>query len=903
MESNPMATRQPIGIRRLPLALAVAIGFAGCAPTPPPASIPAADPGARTAAGVPTPVQVIGFDPGEDYKLADDAQLRAFYEALAAASDRVRLVEIGRSTQDRPMLLLFISTPENLAQLERWRSISERLGRAEGLTDEDARRLAREGKAIVWIDAGLHSPEVAHAQHAPHLAYQMATDESDESRRIREDVILLLMPMMNPDGHEIVVDWYRRNLGTPYETTLPPYLYHEFVGHDNNRDWFMFRQQETRVVGNVLYHEWFPQIVFNHHQQAPFPARIFIPPFADPVNPHIDPRVVRGVNLVGAHMAKRFEMEGMPGVVARMSFTMWWNGGMRTAPYFHNMIGILSEVGHMSATPQDHDLADFPETFGSASLRIPTLEPSIFYPNPWRGGRASIGQAVQYHLVASLGTLDVAQKNKEDFLYNFYLMGRDAIRAGESGGPFAYVISLEDQHDPGEAVELLNTLRHGGIEVRRATAPFQAGGRSFVEGSYVLYAAQAFRAHLLDMMEPQNHPHREIYPGGPPERPYGGLAGYTLPIQMGIEAVRIDAPFQARTEPVARVPVPRTSISGDGDVLLLSPVENRSFTALHRALAAGARVGRATEAFEVDGRRFAPGTLVVEGSASSTSTMADTAHELGLSVHRTARAPSVSIRPVGPARIGLYRSWIPNADEGWTRWLLGYYGIPYESLSDQDVRTGDLSRFDVILFASQAAQSILRGHRDGTMPAEYTGGVGEEGVSALQRFVRGGGRLVALDNATDFLLEHFDIPVRNTLEGLSPEEFFVPGSLVRLQVDADHPVAFGMQRDAAAFFQGGRAFEVTGGGPQVVVNYGSRDLLLSGWEIGAAEHLTGRAAVVRAPVGQGDRVLIGFRSQFRAQPAGTFKLLFNALQLSAPLARLRAQTSADAMQEDAAGAL
>jgi hypothetical protein len=853
------------------LSLAVAVSFSACGP-----AVSGHEAPQPRLAAVPAPSEVIGFEPGEDYKLADWDQLLSYYERLAASSDRVELVEIGRSTRGKPMVLLFISSAENLARLDHWRGISQRLGHARGLTDEEARRLAEEGRIVVWIDAGLHSTEVAHSQHAPHLAHHMASDESDETRRIRDDVILLLMPMMNPDGHEIVVDWYRQNLGTPYETSSPPWLYHEYIGHDINRDWYMFRQEETRVVGRVLYEEWLPQIVFNHHQTAPFPARIFIPPFADPVNPHIDPRVVRGVNLVGEHMAHRFDLEGMPGVVSGISFTMWWNGGMRTAPYFHNQIGILSEVGHASPTPRDHDPADFPATFGRG---LPTLEPTVRYPNPWRGGRASLGQAVQYHLVASLGTLDVAQKNKADFLYNFYQMGRDAIRVGEGGNPFAYIVSLEDQHDPGEAVELLNTLRRGGIEVERATSPFEAEGRRFPAGSYIMRAGQAFRAHLLDLLEPQEHPHRELYPGGPPEPPYGGLAGYTLSMQMGVERVRVDEPFEVETEPVAEVPAPGSRLTGAGEIFLLPPTENRSFTAMARLLDAGASVERAAGAFEVDGATLPAGTLVVRGpgSGGGVAVVEAVLETVGVAARRTTSPPPVPLRPVAGARLGIYRPWTGNMDEGWTRWVMDHYGLSHQTLTDAGIRAGGLAEVDVLLFTSQNARSILRGQPAGRLPDEFTGGLGEEGVEALRRWVEAGGRVVALDDANDFLIAQLDIPVGNSLAGLGREDFYVPGSLLRVEVDPDHPIGWGMPREAAAFFQDSRAFDIAGTGPETVARYGESDLLMSGWEVGAQEYLAGRPAVVRAPYGDGDVVLIGFRAQFRGQPAGTFKLLFNAL--------------------------
>jgi hypothetical protein len=855
------------------LAAALTLAAGACAPHAP--VVPA--PVAPAVFHAPAPAEVIGFEPGDDYRLADYDQLLGYYEHLAAASDRVEMLEIGRTTQGRPMVLLVISDAANLAELERWRDISVRLGRAEGLTDGEARVLAREGKVVVWIDAGLHSTEVAHSQFAPHLAYHVATDEADETRRIRDGVILLLMPLMNPDGHEIVVDWYREQLGTEYETSRPPRVYHEYVGHDINRDWYMFRQEESRAVAPILYERWLPQIVFNHHQTAPFPARIFIPPFADPVNPHIDPRVVRGVNLVGEHMAHRLEMEGMPGVVSGVMFTMWWNGGMRTAPYFHNQIGILSEVGHASATPAEHDPADFPATFARG---VPTLEPTIRYPNPWRGGRASLGDAVRYHLVSSLGALDVAQKNREDFLYNFYQMGRDAIRAGEAGGPWAYVVNPEAQHDPGEAVEMLNALRYGGIVVERALAPFTAEGRTYPAGTWVLRAAQAFRAHLVDLMEPQEHPHREMYPGGPPEPPYGELAGYTLPIQMGVTVDRIERPVALETEVVDRVPAPLARLTGDGDVFLLPPAENRAFTALHLLLAGGVVVRRSLEPFQVDGRSFAAGTLVVDTRASGADAVLveEAVHVAGVAAHRTMGAPATVLRSVRASRIGIYQPWMANMDEGWTRWLLDHYGVPYRVLTDQDIRGGALADVDVVLLTTQRAQSIEQGNPEDRMPAEYVGGLGREGVAALVAFVEGGGRVVALNAATDFVIRQFDIPVGNALAGLRPEAFFIPGSLVAIDVDPTHPAAFGMAPLAAAFFQNSRAFDTLGEEPEVVVRYAASDLLLSGWEVGAEEHLAGRPAVVRTPYGEGDLVLIGFRPQFRAQPAGTFKLLFNTLQ-------------------------
>ncbi len=832
-----------------------------------------------SAQEIPHPDDFLGFELGADYTLADVDELYTYYRALADASPRVVMEEIGRTTRDRPMYLLYISTEENVGQLDRWKDISARLARARDLTDEQARELAREGKAVVWIDSGLHSTELAHSQHAPLLAYHMATDESEESARIREDVILLLMPLMNPDGHQIVTDWYRAHSEEPWELALPE-VYHEYVGHDNNRDWFMIRQEESKVVTRQLWHEWYPQIVFNHHQTAPFPARIFIPPFADPVNPHIPPLVVRGVNMVGEHMSKRLEELEMPGVVSRMTFTMWWNGGMRTAPYFHNQVGLLSEVGHNSPTPQYHEPDDLPEEFGPGAHRISAQEPSVYYMNPWEGGWARFGDAVQYHFETSLGALDIGQRLKEDWLFNIYRMGRNQIRDGEAGGPFAYVVDLEAQWDRGEAVEMLNVLRRGGVEVHRATSPFTADGQEYPAGTYVAFAGQAFRAHLMDLLEAQEHPHREQYPGGPPQPPYGGLAGWTLPFQMAVDVDRVEDPFQASVEEVDVVPVPEPVVASEASFgFVLSERRNASRLAVNRLLGAGETVHRAEDGFQADGASFGPGAFVVEGSDGTTrNRVEEVARDLGLRATALEAQPQVELTRLRSPRVGLYMPWTGNMDEGWTRFLFNTYEVQLDTVRNAHFQE-DLSQWDALVLSDQGAQSIYQGRSEGSAPPEYVGGIGSEGVENLRAWVEGGGTLVTFDGASDFAIQHLELPVANAVADVPSEELFIPGSLLRMNVDPTHPVAYGMRDEAAAFFQGSRAFDVEEGHPalDVVAHYADSDLLMSGWELGAEEYLAGQPAVVRVEVGEGEVVLIGFRPQFRAQPAGTFKLIFNPL--------------------------
>ncbi len=856
---------------------------------------------AQAQNAVPRPADVFGFEPGADYHLAHYDRIQEYFHALDAASDRIRVEQIGTSTLGRPMLLAFISSADNLAKLDHWKQISARLARARDLTDEQAHALAEEGKAIVWIDGGLHATEVAHGQETPLIAYDLVTDESSEAKKIRDNVIFLLMPNMNPDGLDIVADWYERNLGTPFETSPLPWLYHHYVGHDNNRDWFTMFMPESRAVAKQLYEEWYPQIVYNQHQPAPFPARIFTPPFADPVNPTIPPLVVRGVNLIGDAMNRRFAEEGKAGVVSRVGFDMWWNGGMRTAPYYHNQIGILTETaGYRYATPHCYDPADLPSTFGGAN--VSAKEPSIFYPNPWKGGCWHLRDAIDYEVTSDYAVLEAAADMREDFLYDAYRMGHEAIEKGNAGDPYAYVIPATGQRNPREAVELVNLLRRAGIEITRATSDFSAGGRSYPAGSFVVPTAQAFRPYVVDLMGKQVYPDMRLYPGGPPDPPYD-ISGWTLPMQMDVRVERVEKPFQVAGSAVDSASVWPGTVSGDaGWGWALDHASNASAIAVNRLLKAGDRVSWAMAPATVDGREWSAGTILVRRGGGTADRVRSLAADLGVDFVGLSSQPDVRAERLRRPRVALYKSWVSNIDEGWTRWILQQYDFPVDTLHDADIRSGRLKDFDVLILPDQSPGDLLNGHAPGTMPPEYTGGLGVKGAAAIDDFVKGGGVLVALDAASDFAIEQLGLPVRNAVAGLPDTRFYVPGTLLRIDVDDSDPVAYGMPEEAAAFFSNSRAFEVIPSAsegdksapPQpvsVVARYADHDLLMSGWSLGGEHHLGGRPAVLRVGKGKGDVVLIGFRPQFRAQPRGTFKLLFNAIQ-AASLPSLPAPSAA-----------
>ncbi len=769
---------------------------------------------AQPATTLPAPAATFGFEPGTDRKLADYDQIVRYFRTLDAATDRVKLFEIGKTAEGREMILSAISSEANMARLERYREIARRLADSRGLTDDQARALAREGRTIVWLDMGLHATEVAHAQVSAEVAMTIAGGETEELRRLRDNAIVLLMPVMNPDGLDIVTKWYRSNVGTPFETSPLPVLYQKHAGHDNNRDWFMQNLPETRNVTRQLYQEWFPQILYNHHQSGQTSPRIWAPPMDDPVNPNMHPLVNRGISLLGVGIMQRLEQEGKRGAQGYSTYSNWWNGGMRSTPCFHNVVGILTETASgRYATPVEIAEKQLPARLGSGEN---AMEPSTWNPSPWKGGTWRLRDQMDYMVTATMAVMRLAADYREDWLYNRYQMARDQIAAGRRGKPYAYVIPA-GQRDWSTAVRMAEILHLGAVEVHRAPAAFTAGGSSYGAGSLVVLMAQPHRGYAKDLLEPQRHPDRRDGPGGPPKRPYD-MAGWTLPYQMGVLADMIEDAFEAPLERVT------------------------DFAPMATSAAAAA------------------------GGAGSTPSVTDRVRELTAA----GRAP----------RVGLYKSWVASMDEGWARFVLERFSVPYQSLRDKDVRAGNLrARFDAIILPDQPAKEIIEGHAAGTMPAEYVGGIGVEGAASLKAFVEAGGTLIAIDGATDVPIQQFGLPVRNAIEGVRNTEFYCPGSLLRLAVDTSHPLMAGVANGQAAFFVNGRAFDVdaaAGDRVRVAARYASDHLLMSGWINGEAK-IAGKAAIVEASLGRGKVVLVGFGPYFRGQPHGTFRILFNPI--------------------------
>ncbi len=839
---------------------------------------------ATSVANIPDPETYFGHQPGADFKLIRWEKIVDYYHLLGNESDRIEVVELGKTTLGNPFLLAMISSPENLAQKDKYKEIARKLAQGR-VSEEEAARLAEEGKTIALITASMHATETGPTQMSPELGYVLATDDSPEIKTVLDNVILLLVPSWNPDGNIMVVDWYRENVGTPFEKAPMPWLYHHYVGHDNNRDSFMHTQIETRYVNDILYHEWFPQIFMDMHHMGNSDARLFLSPLYDPRHHSLDPLLTREIALTSAYMRTVLEEQGKIGVLHYANWNHWRMSAIHTNALWHNVPTILFEA---AGTPMATPIFQTAEELSGAAhggLGKQGNTQTINYPSPWPGGWWRLRDIVEYAYWSAIGFLETGAKHRDKYLLNMYRMARNSIEKGESEAPFAYVIPA-DQKDPNTVVKMVNTLMAGGIEFHRAEESFQAQNRNYPAGTYVALASQAYRPYLIDMLGPQIYPDRRQYEGGPPE-PTFDLTGWTLPYQMGVQAIRVDFPFEAQLTAIQQAEFPVGSVSGGGSTYLLDHNVLDSYRAVNRLLKDGAEVAWATEGFTSGGRRYPAGTFIVSGSGVG-SQIETLAAELHLQV-QAGNAPSETL-PLESLRLGLYKPWVANMDEGWTRWILEQWGFPYTTLQDAEIRNGRLGeKYDVIVLTNVPSRTIVRGHEEGTVPSQYAGGIGENGLAALFEFVRDGGTLITFNASSNLPIDHFKVPLRDVSGDYAPTEFFLPSAILKVEVDNTHPIAYGMEETANVLIYGSPVFEQLGideTSPDgehaylpdlnVVARYPNANPFMSGRLIG--DHvLHNKPALVEVEYGKGRMILFGFRPQNRAQTHGTFKLFFNAL--------------------------
>ena len=950
-----------------------------------------------------TPKDALGFNIGDDYMVANYTQLEAYWKKLASESDRMKLVNMGKTEEGRDQWMAVISSPANIKNLDHYKEINARLAHAEGVTEAQARQLATEGKAVIWVDGGLHASESVGSQQLMEMVYQMVSRTDPETMRFLNDTILLCV-QANPDGQELIANWYMRGTEKPDgPLKLPvesrnmgnlPRLWAKYIGHDDNRDFYMSNMKETTNINRQLFLEWFPEIMYNHHQTGPAGAVIFMPPFRDPFNYNFDPLVPLGIEMVGTAMHSRLVEEGKGGSAMRSgaNYSTWWNGGLRTVTYFHNMIGILTEI---IGGPAPMNIAVVP------SKQLPQGDwPMPITPGPWH-----YRQSIEYEITNNRAILDLASRYKETFLFNIWRMGMNSIErgskdywtvtpkrivalqaaaaaatpanapaggggrnrggaapaaaaapteqiaggdttpAGGGGGggggggrgggnvsmelynsvlhdpkirdPRGYILP-SDQPDFANATEFLNALIKNGIDCLRATSAFQVAGKSYPAGSYVVKTAQAFRPHVMDMFEPQDHPNDFAYPGGPPNRPYD-ITGWTLALQMGVKFDRILDGFDGPFEKIKGVlPPPARSVSGPASPAgyLVSHEINNSFILVNRLLKAGGEVYWLKQEQTVDGRNIGAGAIWVPSSAAARTILDKTSKEMGIPVYALAKAPVGDALKLKPIRIGLYDSYGGSMPSGWTRWLFEQYEMPFQLVYPSTLDAGDLkNKFDVLVFVSgtlNVARAGGGGGRGGNggggrggggrgggaanaEPAddEYApmrGRISEETtVPALKKFVELGGTIVTIGNSTNAAAEAFGLPVKNYLTEIGPDgkernlpndKFYVPGSLLKMNVDNTNPLAYGMPKQVDVFFENSPVFKLE---PTVEMQktspvgwFSGKQVLDSGWVWGQ-QYLDGGTAIAEATVGEGKVVLLGPEVNFRDQPHGTYKLLFNGL--------------------------
>jgi len=891
------------------------------------------------AQSIPSPKDHFGFNIGDDYKLANYTQTEAYFKKLSA-SDRTMLVDIGLTEEGRHQYMLIVSSPENIKQLKRYKEISQQLGRAKGLTDQQARSLAAEGKSVIWIDGGLHATEVVGAHQLIETMYQLVTRTDPETMFILENDIILLTHA-NPDGQELVSDWYMREPDPKKRATNIPRLYEKYVGHDNNRDFYMMNMKESQNISRQLFVEWIPQIMYNHHQRGPAGSVLAGPPYRDPFNYVYDPLIVTSIDAVGAAMNNRLNVEGKPGYTQRAGsqFSTWWNGGLRTTPYFHNMIGLLTEIIG-SPTPEKVPLV--PER----------LVPNGATPNPVVPQEWHFRQSIDYSVSLNYAVLDYAARYRDQLLYNIYRMGRNSFErgekdnwtfyprfidtiklaskaekkedtgaAGEGGGEFSFgredTISVKyfngvlkeprlrdarayilpaDQPDFPTAVRFVNALILSGIEVQKATASFAVAGKKYPAGSYVIKTAQAFRPHVIDMFEPQDHPNDFQYPGGPPIRPYDA-AGWTLAFQMGVQFDRVldgvEGPFQQ--VPYGELQsAPKGNIAAGKAGYLIDPRINNAFIVVNDLLKAGVKVYRLPQS---------AGAFYIPVAAKAQAILEKDAADFGISVTGTDQAPALTT-PLSPMHIAIWNNYGGSIPSGWMSWLMEQYHFSYEFIYSQAIDAGNLrKKYDMIIFPGGAIPDTgkpKKNNRGGgfdtkppkseELPAQFRPWLGkitgDTSVPQLKQFLEAGGQIVTIGTSTN-LAYHLGLPVQSALmeknskgelKPLAGAKYYIPGSLLTADLDTTAAENYGMAARNDVYFDRSPVFKFNPGSTQLkkLIWFSTAKPLHSGWAWGQ-QYLENGVAAFTAPVGKGKLYAFGPEITFRGQSHSTFKLLFNQL--------------------------
>ena len=839
-----------------------------------------------------TPEQYFGFRIGSDNKLARWDKIVDYMKLVSQTSDRVRFRELGKSTNGHPFIALEIASPDTLKNLDHYKQLQRKLYFQGGApTDAERDEIFRQGKAVLLVTTSIHATEIGASQMVVELVHRLATDTSPQVKKILDNVIFVLVPSLNPDGQMMVTDWFNKNLGTPYETSQIPYLYHPYVGHDNNRDMYMFTQKESQLTAKLLWHDWFPSVWLDEHQMGSGGARIFVMPATDPINPNVHPLIYRWNGILGQSQAAALEAAGKEGIIYNSTYTNFWQGAMAWSGWWHNQVGLLTEVASVrvaAPTEQARANPNAPPAGGEGRgggrgggrgdgggiLPAPTdVNSRTEYPRPWLGGRWTLRDIVDYELIATMALLDTMADRRQALVEQIFEVNRVTLEQGKKGDLSAIVIPVDAQHDPHEAVHLVEKLQQAGVEVSRADAPFDADGRSYTAGTFVIPMTQVFARYAKDMLEKQTYPEVRRSPSSAPEPPYD-VTAWSLGMLLGVDHAFVRRPLAETVKLTKLDAAPRL----DGKVAGAGPGYEFDYRGPDAAKAIN-RLLKDRAQLVLKGDKV----LVLNAPRKSLDAVAA---DFGLQVRTAGIGLPAGTTTLKAPRIGMYSPWTGgNMDEGWTRWVLEQYDFGQTTLHNADIRAGKLrEKFDAIILPDQAPRAIVDGATGPNVRPEYRGGIGDEGIAALREFVGQGGTLITLGNASGLAIERFGVPLRDLKAGLTRDQHFAPGTILNVEVDTTHPIGYGMEAATMGFYNNSPFFSLAEGFASqklsVIARYPNANVVASGWLKGE-ELMAGRAAVVSVEMNAGRIVLFGLRPQHRAQTHATFPLLFNALYLAA----------------------
>lgn len=826
-----------------------------------------------------SPEDFFGFQMGADRKLARWDKIVEYFNLVEGQSDRMKVYNMGPSAEGHPFLIVLITSPENLANLDHLQMVNKKISNPKGLDQDQIKKFIEEGKAVIFQTMSLHASEVGGTQMTPELTYDLLTQNDSETKRILDNVLFFMIPSLNPDGQVMITDWYNETVGTEYEGLSMPFLYHKYTGHDNNRDGDFLNLQESKYTAKAMFVDWPPQAYIDHHHMGSYGARFFVPPYCDPIRPYADPLVWREISWYGAHIAYKLEEDGFQGVLNAAQFSGWGHFGWHWITPFHNIAGMLTEsAGVNLATP----IFIHPEQLRAGSRAFPEYEAQSTFPNPWPGGWWRLRDIVEQKKSSAWSLLDLAARNKETVLKTAYLKAKNQTERGATGDVKTLVIPAK-QHDYTTMVKMINILLQSGIEIKRADIDFVVDGMNYKKGSYIISLAQPKMGLIRNLLTETHYADNSWTRSddGSPIRPYD-LATHTMNEFMGVQVdvrdITVDGDFSLVNFP-EKVNI---SIEKGSNGYILDGRENNAFKAVSLLIDKGVKVKRLDEKF----KSYLPGDFVIEKAAESI--IENIAKETGIDFEAMNEKPNVKIHKVTRARLGLFQRYNGgNMDEGWTRLCFENFSIPYKTLMSTEVRDGNLNKeYDVIVIPDDSRAGITgiypkNGRRvPEKYPTKYESGVGKDGGEKFKEFVENGGTLVAFGNSFQYVVEEFGLKVRNIASGIPSKDFFCPGSTVKASFDNTHPAAYGMPDDGLVLFRNSPAFEIipsrTNPNYETIVRYKEKNLLKSGWLIGE-DTIAKKSGMIVTNYGKGKVVLIGFRVQHRNQMDGTFKLLFNTI--------------------------